>query len=273
MMSDNTLAVYDEEREEAKKHDVIYGNSDVERLRMTPSDWEKFDDMREPFDAYSGSILRLGDIGGMHVLDAGCGDGWLTVILAKRGAAFVDAFDVSPEGVRVARQRAELNGVAARCRFEAASFYDIPFGDESADVVIGQSILHHLGHKDRAAEELYRVMKPGARAIFREPFGNSLWLERLRLMVPVESAAPEDPGEWARQFKYSDLEPFRKFFEIAVEEFQFFSRIDRIVSWKPLTRAVARFDRGLLRMLPFLRPFARAIVVELRRPIATESLG
>ena len=57
-------------------------------------------------------------------------------------------------------------------------------------------------------------------------------------------------------------------FEIEVEEFQFFSRIDRIVSWKPLIRAVARFDRGLLRMIPFLRPFARAIVVELRRPLA-----
>src|SRR5688500_713616 len=185
MMSANTLAFYDEEREEAKKHDVIYGNPDLERLRMRPSDWEKFDGIDEPLDAYTGSMLRLGDIRGMHVLDAGCGDGWLSVILAKRGAAFVDAFDVSPEGVRVARQRAELNGVAARCHFEAASFYSIPFGDESADVVIGQSILHHLGHKDRAAEELFRVMKPGARAIFREPFGNSLWLERVRLMVPV----------------------------------------------------------------------------------------
>jgi len=267
MMSDNTPAVHDEEREEAKKHDVIYGHPDVERLRMKPTDWEKFDRMTEPFDAYAGSMLRLGQIDGLHVLDAGCGDGWLSVILAKRGASFVDAFDISEEGVRVARQRAELNGVAARCRFEAGSFYSIPFGDSSADVVIGQSILHHLGHKDRAAAELYRVMKPGARAIFREPFGNSLWLERLRLMVPVESAAPEDPGEWARQFKYSDLDAFRKYFEIEVEEFHFFSRIDRIISWKPLTSAVARFDRHLLRVLPFVRPFARAIVVELRRPL------
>lgn len=88
-------------------------------------------------------------------------------------------------------------------------------------MVIGQSILHHLGHKDQAAAELHRAMKLGARAISREPFGNSLWLERLRLMVRVESAAPEDPGEWARRFKYSDLEPFRKYFEIEVEEFQF----------------------------------------------------
>jgi 2-polyprenyl-3-methyl-5-hydroxy-6-metoxy-1,4-benzoquinol methylase len=266
-MRDNTPAVHEEEREEAKKHDVMYGKADVERLRMKASDWEKFDRMGEPLDAYAGSMVRLGEISGLHVLDAGCGDGWLTVILVKRGASFVDAFDISEQGVRVARQRAELNGVAARCRFEAGSFYSIPFDDGSADVVIGQSILHHLGHKDRAAAELYRVMKPGARAIFSEPFGNSLWLERLRMMVPVESAAPEDPGQWARQFKYSDLAPFRKYFEIEVEEFQFFSRLERIISWKRLTSAIARFDRRLLRMLPALRPFARAIVVEFRRPL------
>jgi hypothetical protein len=86
-------------------------------------------------------------------------------------------------------------------------------------------------------------------------------------MVPVETMAPEDPGEWARQFKYSDLAPFRKYFEIEVEEFHFFSRIERIISWKPLISAIARFDRRLLRRLPLLRPYARAIVVEFRRPL------
>src|SRR5207245_7315047 len=50
---------------------------------------------------------------------------------------------------------------------------------------LGQAILHHLREKGQVARELYRVLKPRARAIFSEPFGNSSLLERLRLVVPV----------------------------------------------------------------------------------------
>jgi SAM-dependent methyltransferase len=264
-MTHKLTGLHDEEKEEAKKHDIIYRDPSLENLRMEASDWEKFDDITEPFDAYTGSMLRLGSLKGLHVIDAGCGDGWLSVILAKRGAAVVEGFDISEEGVRVARRRAEVNGVAQQCRFAAGSFYSIPAAPASADLVIGQSILHHVGHKDQVAAELFRVMKPGARAIFMEPFGNMLWLERLRRLVPIASEAPEDPGEWARQFKYSDLAPFRSLFEIEVEEFHFFSRLDRVISWKPVTQALARVDRRLLGALPFLRPFARAIVVQFRR--------
>jgi SAM-dependent methyltransferase len=265
-MTDHIPAVNEEEREEAAKHDVLYSNPDVEQLRMAPSDWEKFDGMKSATDPYTASMLRMGSVKGLRVLDAGCGDGWLSVILAKRGAAFVEGFDISEEGVRVAQRRAELNGVAERCRFVAGSFYDIPCADGSIDIVNGQGILHHLGHKDRAAAELLRVMKPGARAIFVEPFGNLLWLERLRLLVPVPSQAPEDPDEWSRQFKYADLKPFESHFEIEVEEFHLLSRLDRVVKWRPFVSGVARLDKMLLRMLPFFRPFARAIVVEMRKP-------
>jgi ubiquinone/menaquinone biosynthesis C-methylase UbiE len=265
-MTDSPAALRAEERDEAEKHDLLYHGLAVQQLRMKESDWTKFDTIQAPLDMYTASISRLGPVAGLTVLDAGCGDGWLSVILAKRGAAIVEAFDISEEGVRAARQRAEVNGVAERCRFTTGSFYEIPLPDRSVDVVIGQSILHHLRYKQAAADELFRVMKPGARAIFAEPFGNKLWLERLRLFVPVESEAPEDPGEWARQFKYSDLPPFAKLFEVEVQEIQFLSRVDRIVKWRGLLDGVRKFDRWLLHNARFLRPYARSIVIELRRP-------
>ena len=105
-------------------------------------------------------------------------------------------------------------------------------------------------------------MKPGARAVFAEPFGNSLWLERLRLLIPVESSAPE---EWARQFKYADLEAFRAWFGVDVEEYHLFSRFDRILSSKRFIDGLGRLDRRLLRSTPWLRPYARSVVVELLR--------
>src|SRR3989442_11786236 len=73
--------------------------------------------------------------------------------------------------------------------FSAASSCSLPYDDARYDAVIGQAIPHHLREKGQVARELYRVLKPRARAIFSEPFGNSSWLERLRLVVPVPSRA------------------------------------------------------------------------------------
>src|SRR5438034_1206552 len=147
----------------------------------------------------------------------------------------------------------------------SASFYSLPYDDARYDAVIGQAILHHLREKGQVARELYRVLKPRARAIFSEPFGNSSWLERLRLLVPVPSGAPDDPTEWTRQLKYTDLEPFRSLFEIDVAEMQLLSRLERLVSSRRLVAWLKRLDVSVLRTCPWLRRYARTIVVELRR--------
>jgi len=253
-----------EERSEAERHDRFYASQPSASLVMEPADWEKFESMDTPLCAYHASMLRLGDVRGLRVLDAGCGDGWLSVILAKRGAT-VDGFDISPRAIQCARRRAVANGVADMTAFEVASFYSLPYDDARYDAVIGQAILHHLREKGQVARELYRVLKPRARAIFSEPFGNSSWLERLRLLVPVPSGAPDDPTEWTRQLKYTDLEPFRSLFEIDVAEMQLLSRLERLVSSRRLVAWLKRFDVSVLRTCPWLRRYARTIVVELRR--------
>src|SRR3989475_11142354 len=98
--------------------------------------------------------------------------------------------------------------------------------------------------RSQVARELYRVLKPRARAIFSEPFGNSSLLERLRLVVPVPSGAPDDPTEWTRQLKYTDLEPFRSLFEIDVAEMQLLSRLERLVSSRRLVEWLKRLEIG-----------------------------
>ena len=118
----------------------------------------------------------------------------------------------------------------------------------------------------RLAAELHRVMKPGALAVFHEPFGNSLLLERLRRLVPVPSGSPDDPDQWKHQFKYADLEPFRGHFSVAHTEFQVLSRLERIFPGSRVRNALGRMDRALLSSVPVLRRYARAIVIELRKP-------
>jgi len=254
----------EEEKREAERHDELYRKQRPADLRMASEDWEKFDRIGTPLNSYHASVVRLGPLEGKRVLDAGCGDGWLSVILARRGAQ-VEGFDVSSEAVATATARAAANGVSDRTSFKVASFYELPYPDATFDLAIGQAILHHVGDKEKAAAELHRVLKPGGRAVFNEPLGTSLMLERLRRLVPVPSEAPDDPEQWSEQFKHHQAALFEKYFDVRLEEFHLFSRLDRVISSRAARDFLGRTDRALLRIIPPLRRYARSIVVELTK--------
>ena len=148
-----------------------------------------------------------------------------------------------------------------------ASAYEIPFRDGAFDLIAGMAILHHVSDKRRVSAELARVLRSGGRAVFMEPLGESLFLERLRRLVPVKSEAEDDPDQWATQFKRGELRFFRDDFEVQCEVFQLLSRLDRITSSESVRRVLGHVDRQLLRRVPPLRRFGRSIVVELHKTV------
>jgi hypothetical protein len=58
-----------------------------ESLIMNSWDWERFDAQGSAGSCYHFFIESIGDVKGKKVLDAVCGDGWLSAILAKRVAS------------------------------------------------------------------------------------------------------------------------------------------------------------------------------------------
>lgn len=252
-----------EEESEAERHDRLYSKLAASgSLVMDPSAWERFDDEPHPWRPYETLVRMLGNVRGKRILDAGCGDGWLSVILAKRGAD-VEGFDISHSAIRCAEQRAAVHHVADRCTFRRASAYELPYSDVSFDAVIGSALLHHLGDKLRFANELRRVMKPNSVAVFQEPFGNSLLLERLRTLIPVPSSSPDDPDQWKQQFKYRDIGALQGDFLVNIQEYHLLSRLDRVITSSPLMTVLEKFDRFLLSVFPFLRPYARTVLLRL----------
>ncbi len=95
------------------------------------------------------------------VLDAGCGTGDNTVLLAGRGHDVV-GIDFSDRAVELARRNAESHGVSVR--FEAADALALD-GAERFDTVVDSALFHVFGADDRAryADVLHRVCRPGAR--------------------------------------------------------------------------------------------------------------
>src|SRR5207245_136058 len=88
-------------------------------------------------------IELLGSLQGRRILDAGCGTGLWSVLLAEQGAE-VWAIDISPRSISVTRRRASLHGVSPRIRAAVMSVTDLEFDDGFFDLVHGQDIIHHV---------------------------------------------------------------------------------------------------------------------------------
>jgi 2-polyprenyl-3-methyl-5-hydroxy-6-metoxy-1,4-benzoquinol methylase len=106
------------------------------------------------------------------ILDAGCGQGELSVWLAANGFK-VYGVDISEEACRVAQLLAEKIGVAVNVSFLPNSLEEIPLGDKTVDFVIGHASLHHFIKYEGVSTELKRVLKPGGEMFFADSFGEN----------------------------------------------------------------------------------------------------
>ena len=98
---------------------------------------------------------------GSRVLEAGCGVGAQTVLLARNspGAQFtsVDVSPVSVQAAQAAVRRAGFTNVA----FRTANIFQLPFPRASFDHVFVCFVLEHLAEPIRALRHLEAVLKPG----------------------------------------------------------------------------------------------------------------
>lgn len=99
---------------------------------------------------------------GMHVLDAGCGLGGTSRVLAKEHGCRVTGLDLTPEYVEVARALTDRTGLADACSFRVGSVLDMPFPDGSFDAGVSFHVAMNIADRDRFYGELARVLRPGA---------------------------------------------------------------------------------------------------------------
>ena len=102
--------------------------------------------------------LQPGDL----VLDVGTGSGTLAIAAALLGACAVDALDINPEAIRVARETAERNGVGDKVHVALGGpGPEGPFPG-TYDVVLANIIAHVL---IQLAPELAPALNPGGALI------------------------------------------------------------------------------------------------------------
>lgn len=101
------------------------------------------------------SILRYVEPGA-KVLDAGCGEGVLSVMMARKGAT-VTGCDISRPNIERCRAYARENNVDIE--FIQADSENLPFKNENFDLVVSSHVLEHLPDFDQGLRELMRVTK------------------------------------------------------------------------------------------------------------------
>ena len=105
---------------------------------------------------------------GMRVLDFGCGQGTISVGLAKAvDPGELHGIDVEDSQVAAATEAAKAGG-HENAHFRAGDVTDLPFEDEWFDVVHCNAVLMHVPDTNAALSEIARVLKPGGIVSVRE---------------------------------------------------------------------------------------------------------
>jgi ubiquinone/menaquinone biosynthesis C-methylase UbiE len=107
---------------------------------------------------------QMGDVNGKRVLDVGCGTGTLDILVKQKyPASDVVGLDGDSRILEVARSKVKEHGF--EIQFEQGMSFDLPYPDESFDVVLTSLMLHHLSRDDKqkTAAEMCRVLRRGGR--------------------------------------------------------------------------------------------------------------
>lgn len=160
-------------------------------------------DLRETSSAYQFYWNQIGDVRGARVLDFGCGNGWLSIWLAKNGAE-VHGIDISAELVKKASEWAQEEKPGS-VSFSEMAAENLTFPNGYFDLILGSAILHHtdLGP---TLEHIKRTLKSGGRAIFIEPMNTNILLRIWRKATPWRRSPAE------RALTAADLEKIKSAF-------------------------------------------------------------
>lgn len=124
-----------------------------------------------------------------HLLEVGCGPGFLSEQLATHTKMQITGLDASVELVSRAQQ--VLAPQFPQLAFVHGSAYAMPFPDNTFDYAYARLLFQHLDRKDRALAEILRVLKPGGRlCILDIDDGWTVWdPEPPRFRALLDSAA------------------------------------------------------------------------------------
>src|SRR6266404_5187868 len=153
-------------------------------------------------------LALIGDLRGRQVLDAGCGDGYNTRILARTGA-HMTGVDLSTRMIGLAQD--EERRAPLGIRYARTSYTDLTlFGGATFDAVVSFMALMDGPGFDLAMAACFRVLRPGGRLAFSITHPcfitrGSRWIrDEQGVQVSRMVGHYFDPVRWLERFRFTD---------------------------------------------------------------------
>ncbi|MBU0728055.1 class I SAM-dependent methyltransferase [Patescibacteria group bacterium] len=129
----------------------------------------EYDELQKYWDSFEKDYLKpyIEESKDKKVLDAGAGTGRLSVRLHNAGAD-VTALDISPDMLYLLEQKEPMIETVI------GDMEDMPFEDDTFDVVFSTLAMVHLKKVDKFLDECYRILKDDGKVVlvnihFRKP--------------------------------------------------------------------------------------------------------
>ncbi|MEX1139776.1 MAG: class I SAM-dependent methyltransferase [Bacteroidota bacterium] len=145
-------------------------------VRPDPSNPQLWHD-EQLFDLFFGKeyrwLINCAVSHGPDVLELGCGDGDLSIMIAKEGCR-VTGLDLSSERIGRAVVRAADAGLSGRASYSVADLNQITLPEQAYTCVVAHDSLHHILHLEHLFSEVRKALKPGGTFVVMDYCGMGL---------------------------------------------------------------------------------------------------
>lgn len=133
-----------------------------------------------------------------RILDAGSGNGSMSIRIGKAGYRDVLGIDYSDAFVAYANKRAREEKLDSVIEFRKGNLIDLDIKDNCFDAIVSGEVLEHIQDDRQAVKEFHRVLKDGGICAITVPANPRLW---------------DKNDEWAGHFRRYTRMQLQRLFE------------------------------------------------------------
>jgi len=147
----------------ARRNRTLWTTYAAEYAEKAPRQWASEEIYWGIWKIPESELRILGDVGGLHAVELGCGTAYFSSWLARRGARPIGV-DVTPAQLATARAMQRRFGV--RFPLVEASAEDVPVADRRFDLALSEYGASIWCDPYRWISEAARLLRPGGRLVF-----------------------------------------------------------------------------------------------------------
>ena len=212
----------------------------------------------------------LGNVADKEVLEIGCGNGVISVYMAKKGAR-VTAVDIAENSINNTINLACNNQVKKSINAYQLNALELAKLNKKFDLVVGRFILHHIEPFEKFTLILSELMKENGRGVFIENNSRNPLLMLARNHLVGKLGIPKYGDEEEHPFEPKEIELLKQNVGLVKQyypNFVFFSKVNVYIfkknpKFQPMMNMLSGLDRLIEKYFPQLDRYSYRQVIEI----------